>query len=164
MKRKIFGNEKTALHLTPKAEWAYFKTDPLKIIVWEDGTYSIRGAEDRHDMTAQDVIDWLEELADDYLISAIFDALKYNSTFENGRYWLHVKWRGDSPQFCDSFTNVVMNFSVKIDEANYFGDGRIGHDITELLDKESKDDPDFMAVVENFRQQVSAWMWGEAQK
>lgn len=62
---KIYGNTKTNLTLTTKAQRAYDNTDPLKIIEHEDGTYSIRGLEDRDGMTAADVNQWLEDLADE---------------------------------------------------------------------------------------------------
>lgn len=62
---KIYGNEKTNLTLTAKARRVYDQTDPLKIIEHEDGTYSLRGIEDRDGMTAADVNQWLEDLADE---------------------------------------------------------------------------------------------------
>ena len=62
---KIFGNTNTNLKLTDKAAAMYAECDPLKIIEHEDGSYSIRGIEDRDGMTAEDVNAWLEELADD---------------------------------------------------------------------------------------------------
>lgn len=62
---KIYGNTKTRLTLTAKAQRAYDNADPLKIIEHEDGTYSIRGIEDRDGMTAADVNEWLEDLADE---------------------------------------------------------------------------------------------------
>ena len=62
---KIYGNEKTSLVLSAKAAAIYAECDPLKIIEHEDGTYSIRGIEDRDGMTAADVNEWLEDLADE---------------------------------------------------------------------------------------------------
>lgn len=62
---KVYGNCNTNLRLTKKAEDIYSVTDPIKIIEWEDGSYSIREFDHRDGMTAQDVIDYLEELADE---------------------------------------------------------------------------------------------------
>ena len=62
---RTYGDEKTHLTLTAKAQQAYDQTDPLKIIEHEDGTYSLRGIEDRDGMTAADVNEWLENLADE---------------------------------------------------------------------------------------------------
>ena len=62
---KIYGSTKTHLTLTAKAQRAYDNTDPLRIIEHDDGTYSIRGIEDRDGMTAADVNQWLEDLADE---------------------------------------------------------------------------------------------------
>lgn len=64
---KIFGNRKTSLTLSARAEEAYSVCDPLQIIEREDGTYSIKGFETRDGMTAAEVNDWLEELADEIL-------------------------------------------------------------------------------------------------
>lgn len=62
---KIFGNDQTALTLTDKAAAMYTECDPLQIIEHEDGSYSIRGIEDRDGMTAEDVNGLLEDLADE---------------------------------------------------------------------------------------------------
>lgn len=62
---KIYGNDKTDLTLTDKAEAMYAACDPLQIIEHEDGSYSIRGIEDRDGMTADEVNGWLEELSDE---------------------------------------------------------------------------------------------------
>ena len=62
---KIYGNENTDLILSDKAAAMYAQCDPLKIIEHEDGSYSIRGIEDRSDVTAEDVNRWLEDLADE---------------------------------------------------------------------------------------------------
>lgn len=62
---KIYGNEPTNLELSARAEAMYAECDPLTIMEHEDGSYSIRGVEDRDGMTAEDVNCWLEELADD---------------------------------------------------------------------------------------------------
>ena len=62
---KIYGNENTNLTLTDKAFAVYSVCDPLQIEEHDDGTYSLRGIEDRDGMTAEDVNCWLEELADE---------------------------------------------------------------------------------------------------
>lgn len=62
---KIFGNDKTALTLTDKAATMYAECDPLQIIEHDGGSYSIRGIEDRDGMTAEEVNEWLEDLADE---------------------------------------------------------------------------------------------------
>jgi hypothetical protein len=62
---KIYGNDKTSLTLSDKAEAAYAECDPLTITEHEDGSYSISGIEDRSGMTAAEVNRWLEDLADD---------------------------------------------------------------------------------------------------
>ena len=62
---KIYGNTKTNLELSDKASAMYAECDPLTITEHEDGSYSIRGLEDRDNMTAADVNQWLEDLADD---------------------------------------------------------------------------------------------------
>ena len=62
---KIFGNENTNLILTDKASAMYADCDPLQIIEQDDGSYSIRGIEDRDGLTAEDVNGWLEDLADE---------------------------------------------------------------------------------------------------
>lgn len=64
---KIYGNDKTDLVLSAKASRMYAECDPLKIIEQDDGSYSIRGIEDRDGMTADDVNRWLEDLADEIL-------------------------------------------------------------------------------------------------
>lgn len=64
---RIYGNEKTNLILSGKATRMYAECDPLKIIEQDDGSYSIRGIEDRDGMTADDVNRWLEDLADEIL-------------------------------------------------------------------------------------------------
>ena len=62
---RIYGNEKTDLILSDKAARMYAECDPLQIIEQDDGSYSIRGIEDRDDMTAGDVNRWLEDLSDE---------------------------------------------------------------------------------------------------
>lgn len=62
---KIYGNEKTNLQLSEKAAAMYAQCDPLTITEHDDGTYSLSGVEDRDNMTADDVNQWLEDLADD---------------------------------------------------------------------------------------------------
>lgn len=62
---KIFGNENTNLTLTDKASAMYADCDPLQIIEQDDGSYSLRGIEDRDGMTAEDVNAWLEYLSDE---------------------------------------------------------------------------------------------------
>lgn len=62
---KIYGNDNTNLTLTDKAELMYSKCDPLQIIEHEDASYSLRGIDDRDGMTAEDVNEWLEDLADE---------------------------------------------------------------------------------------------------
>jgi len=52
-------------HLSDRAFQTYANSDPLNIIDHLDGTYSIRGIEDRDGMTAEDVNEWLEDLADE---------------------------------------------------------------------------------------------------
>lgn len=63
--KKRFGNEKTNLVLSNKAARMYAECYPLTIVEHEDGSYSIRGIEDRDSMTAADVNRWLEDLADE---------------------------------------------------------------------------------------------------
>lgn len=62
---KIYGNTKTNLKLSEKASAMYAECDPLQIIEHDDGSYSIRGIEDRDGMTAEEITEWLEELADE---------------------------------------------------------------------------------------------------
>lgn len=62
---RTYGNTKTNLTLTAKAQQAYNNADPLRILEHEDGTYSLRGIEDRDGMTAVDVNQWLEDLANE---------------------------------------------------------------------------------------------------
>lgn len=61
---RTYGDTRTNLTLTAKAQLVYDQTDPLKILEHYDGTYSIRGIEDRDGMTAADINQWLEDLAD----------------------------------------------------------------------------------------------------
>lgn len=68
---KIYGNEKTSLQLTEKAAAMYFQCDPLTITEHDDGTYSLSGVEDRDNMTADDVNQWLEDLADEQTMMTI---------------------------------------------------------------------------------------------
>lgn len=68
---KIFGNENTNLILTNKAAAMYADCDPLQIIEHEDGSYSIRGIEDRDGMTADEVNGWLEELSDEVAMTEV---------------------------------------------------------------------------------------------
>ncbi len=67
---KIYGEQKTNLVLSEKAEKAYSVTKPLTIIEHSDGYYSIRGAADRDDLTAEDVNRLLEDLYDKVLKQA----------------------------------------------------------------------------------------------
>lgn len=60
---KRYGDTKTALVLSEKALAVYSDTDPLDIIERDDGTYSIRGIDQRDGMTADDVNKYLEDLA-----------------------------------------------------------------------------------------------------
>mgnify|MGYP003290017008 CR=1 FL=1 len=62
---KVYGNEKTNLVLSDKAEAIYNECDPIKIIEQDDGTYSLRGFEHRDGMTAEEVNAWFEDLADE---------------------------------------------------------------------------------------------------
>ena len=62
---KVYGNERTALKLSEKAEAIYAECDPIKIIEHDDGTYSLRGFEHRDDMTADEVNEYFEDLADE---------------------------------------------------------------------------------------------------
>jgi hypothetical protein len=62
---KIYGNEKTRLELTEKAQRIYSESDPLQIIEQDDGTYSARGIIDRDGMTAAEVNKMLEDMSDD---------------------------------------------------------------------------------------------------
>lgn len=62
---KIYGNEKTNLVLSDKAFAMYSECDPIRIIENDDGSYSLRGFDCRDGMTAQDVNEFLEELADE---------------------------------------------------------------------------------------------------
>ena len=62
---KRYGWEPTALKLTEKAEKAYDETDPIAIIEHADGTYSVDGGMKRDGMTAEEVNEFFEELADE---------------------------------------------------------------------------------------------------
>lgn len=64
---KIYGNEKTHLTLSDKAQAYYDVTDPLRIEEYEtdDGyIYNITGCFDRYGMTEEEVNRVLESLAD----------------------------------------------------------------------------------------------------
>lgn len=63
---KIYGNEKTNLVLTEKAEKVYAETEPLTIIEHEDGLYSINGCIEADELTAEEVNEILEDLSDDF--------------------------------------------------------------------------------------------------
>jgi len=61
---RTYGNEKTELELTEKAQAAYSDIDPLRIVEREtiDGfVYDIIGAIECHNMTAKQVNDLLEQ-------------------------------------------------------------------------------------------------------
>lgn len=60
-----YGDGKTSLVLTEKALAAYSESDPLDIIETDDGVFSMRGIEDRDNMTAEQVNTWLECLYDE---------------------------------------------------------------------------------------------------
>ena len=62
---KTFGNEKTSLELTGKAFKAYSVTDPCTIIEHDNGLYSIRGIDERDNMTAAEINLYFEQLADE---------------------------------------------------------------------------------------------------
>ena len=50
---------------TPRQIEAYNETDPLSIYLNEEtGEYSMKGIEERREMTAQDVLDMLDSLRD----------------------------------------------------------------------------------------------------
>lgn len=73
MSIKQYGNEKTSLKLTEKALAVYSVTDPLRILEQtttdEDGseirTYTMTGAIEAEGLTADEVNEMLEELADE---------------------------------------------------------------------------------------------------
>lgn len=73
MNIKQYGNTKTKLSLTERAYDIYRDTDPLDIweVEDEDGncTYSIRGAIEADDLTADEVSEYIEVLADELEIS-----------------------------------------------------------------------------------------------
>lgn len=62
---KIYGNERTTLKLSEKAEAIYQECDPIKIIEQDDGTYSLLGFEHRDGMTSEEVNEFFEELANE---------------------------------------------------------------------------------------------------
>lgn len=65
---KRYGNEKTALELTPRAAAIYADSDPLEILEREtpEGLrYDLRGVIEADGLTAQQVNAELETLADD---------------------------------------------------------------------------------------------------
>ena len=63
---KRYGDVKTSLTLSDKAQRIYSISDPLDIYEHDDGTYSMRGCGcDGSGYAAEDVIRILEELADE---------------------------------------------------------------------------------------------------
>lgn len=71
---KIYGNEKTNLTLSDKAQEYLDKTDPIRIEEFktDDGyIYNIRGCFERYRMTAEDVNRILEELEDETEFSVL---------------------------------------------------------------------------------------------
>ena len=68
-KYKIYGNEKTHLTLTDKAQSFYNLTDPFGILEYEDEegnyTYSTIKCFERDNMTEDELNIFLEELAED---------------------------------------------------------------------------------------------------
>ena len=66
---KKYGNEKTRLTLTGKAQDFYNLTDPLDILEYEDSegncTYSVTGCFERDNMTEDELNVFLEELSED---------------------------------------------------------------------------------------------------
>lgn len=61
---RIYGWDNTNLTLTEKAHEVYSNSDPIEIKEFDDGYYSISGIIDRDGMTADEVNELLEELAD----------------------------------------------------------------------------------------------------
>lgn len=59
---KRFGDTKTSLTLTEKAQIAYNETDPLDIYEVEDGTFEVDGVMRLFNCTADDINNYLEEL------------------------------------------------------------------------------------------------------
>lgn len=65
---RTYGNEKTELKLTAKAQEAYNNTEPLTIIEWEEEEdhgfvlYSLRGCITADNLLSFEVIDILEAL------------------------------------------------------------------------------------------------------
>lgn len=62
---KTFGNEKTSLELTEKAFNVYSNSDGIAIYEHKNGLYSLKGFEDRDNMTAAEVNLYFEQLADE---------------------------------------------------------------------------------------------------
>ena len=62
---KIYGNEKTSLELSAKAQSAYELTDPLKIIEEDDGSYTMTGAIACRGISADKVNQILESFYDE---------------------------------------------------------------------------------------------------
>lgn len=65
---KRYGNEKTALELTPRAASIYATSDPLDILEREtpEGLrYDLRGLMEADGLTAEEVNGMLEELAEE---------------------------------------------------------------------------------------------------
>lgn len=70
--RRTYGNERTHLNLTEKAQKVYSNTDPLSIIEYEHEEngkikydYSMFGVFEDHYMSEAEVNEFLESLADD---------------------------------------------------------------------------------------------------
>lgn len=65
--KKIELRELEYMGATPRQIEAYNETDPLSIYLNEEtGEYSMKGIEDRREMTAQDVLDMLDSLRDSW--------------------------------------------------------------------------------------------------
>ena len=84
---KRYGDSKTDLVLSDKAARIYSECDPLDIIEHEDGSYSIRGIEDRNGMTAEEVNLWLEDLSDEAIEQKYTVIPEYRDLWSNDPEW-----------------------------------------------------------------------------
>lgn len=120
---RIFGNEKTNLILTEKAAAMYAECDPLQIIEHEDGSYSLRGIEDRDGMTAEDVNRWLEELSDEVTMGDMVSDWLFDHAEEaadlvlDGAPWYDPQlaaWRQDAHDSTSTYALVDNHGSIDI--------------------------------------------------
>ena len=63
---KRYGDTNTELTLTAKAQAIYDSTSPLSIIEKQGGLYDIKGVFEAYDLTADEVNEYLESIADEF--------------------------------------------------------------------------------------------------